>query len=82
MGGGHLAVKLFVWVNPYEVRYGGSMLYAVAEDEQQARALIAKETPRFSYGDFAKPPLLFNDLLGPPDRVLDVPCAEVYEWQE
>lgn len=82
MGGGHLAVKLFVWVNPYEVGYGGSMLYAVAEDEQRARELIAKGAPRYSFGDYPEAPLQFNDQLGPPDRVLDVPCAEVYEWQE
>jgi hypothetical protein len=76
------AVKVFIWVNPYHISYGGVFLFAVAEDEAAARELIAKETPRFAYGNYPEKPLVFTGELGPPDRVIDAPYAEVYEWQE
>lgn len=75
-------MKLFVWNNPYRVSYGGSLLYAVAESEEAAREMIARPTPRYAYGEYAETPLNFLPDLGPPTRVVDVPCAELYEWSE
>lgn len=73
-------MKLFVWNNPYGVSYGGSCLYVVAETEDQARALAVTASIS-KFGD-APEGALGEQKLGPPDRVVDVPYAEVYEWSE
>jgi hypothetical protein len=73
-------MKLFVWADPYPVHYGTSMCIAVAETEEDARKQ-AEKSFRYSYvkhqdgiGGGAE--------LGPPTRVLDIPCAEWHEWSE
>lgn len=75
-------MRLFVWNNPYSVSYGGSIAYAVAESEEDARAMIVG-APVNAYGLGAeyrpKPPM---DILGPPDAVHELPYAEIYEWSE
>jgi hypothetical protein len=75
-------MKLFVWNEPYRVTFGGSIIYAVAETEDQARkqaetALVAQYGARPEARAAAQ-----TLVLGEPTRVLDVPCAEIYEWEE
>lgn len=73
-------MKLYIWNEPYRVRYGSSIVYAVAETEEQAREL-AEKAPKSPYGLGVE-----NGgckLKGrAPDRVLELPCAEIYEWSE
>jgi hypothetical protein len=75
-------VKLYVWNDPYGVKYGGSCLYVVANDEDEAR-LFARTARVAKYGmktDETRPDAMQN--LGKPDRVYNCPCAEIYEWSE
>lgn len=77
-------MKLFVWANPYPVYYGSSGLFAVAETEEQARQ-IAESAPVYSYIHNEKTSPEFERSLiklGPPTRVVDLPCAEWHEWSE
>jgi hypothetical protein len=74
-------VKLYIWNNPYSVSYGGSFLYALADNEDEARkqALSVRIT-HFGMDPY-EAPIELKDL-GAPDRVLDGPCAEVFQWSE
>lgn len=75
-------MKLYVWNNPYSVNWGGTIVYAIADSEEAARALaMVAPVSEFGYtpsheqaGDL--------DINRPADRVLDLPCAEIYQWQE
>lgn len=74
-------MKLFIWNDPYGVNYGGSILFVMAEDEASAREL-AKTCPTIKYG-FGKPDGFFcTKPLGAPDRVIEQPGGECYEWSE
>jgi hypothetical protein len=73
-------MKLFVWADPYKIRYGSSALFAVAETEEQARAL-AINAPRYAYVRFKKDSGAKAEL-GPPTRIVELPCAEWHEWEE
>ncbi len=74
-------MKLFVWNDVIGVSYGGSCLYVVAEDEEQARSIAA--TAKLSkYGHDPRENAGFHKELGKPTRVIEAPCAEVYFWQE
>jgi hypothetical protein len=70
-------MKLFVWANPY-VSSGTSGLFVIAETEDQARVL-ADGAPGYSFVEFDSTPM-GNVKLGPPTRVVDIPCAEWHEW--
>jgi hypothetical protein len=73
-------MRLYIWNNPFHVMYGGSILYAVAETEDQARdEAIKAHVSR--YGTALEPDHI-NLNLGPPIRSYQVPCAEIYEWSE
>jgi hypothetical protein len=80
-------MKLYVWNNPYDVRYGGSCLYAVADSEDAARD-IAMSALRSHYGydpgndDHRLDQRIRKEALGAPTRVRELPYAEVYEWSE
>jgi hypothetical protein len=74
-------MKLFVWKEPYGVSYGSSIAYAVANTEEEARKLV-ESAGVSEYGRYPKPRNFPLDPLGPPDRVLDLPYAEIYEWSE
>lgn len=79
-------MKLFVWANPYPVSYGSSMVFAVAETLEAARAEILGGN-RYSYGEFfdgsgAPIPTAQIEKLGEPTRIVDLPCAEWHMWQE
>ena len=69
---------MFVWVDPINLEYGSSMVVAVAETVEQARE-IAQKSPSYLYGNL---PGADRNLpvLGEPTRVVDIPCAEWYEW--
>lgn len=72
-------MKLFIWNDPYHIKYGGSICYAVAETVEQARERAKEGTLRpFGLGDGSAP----NVELGDPTYVVDCPCAEWYEWAE
>lgn len=76
-------MKLYLWVDPYKIKYGSSMVFAIAETENDARkqAAIGRS---YSYGEFEKDGD-YSKLaaeLGKPDRVVDLPCAEWHEWSE
>ncbi len=74
-------MKLYVWNNPYHVSYGGSFLYVVAKDLRSARVLADKARV-IPYGDCLPRGVLGTMKLGKPTRVLELPCAEIYEWSE
>lgn len=64
-------MKMYVWVDPYEVLYGSSLVIAVADSLEEAR----KEASKVNRAYYAFP-------LGKPTRVLSLPCAEWHEWCE
>ena len=69
-------MKLFVWSNPYDVPWGHSLLIAIAENVDAARE---QAKHGLHYSDVAAPT---DVVLGEPDRVVDLPCAEWYEFSE
>jgi hypothetical protein len=74
-------MKLFVWNDPYAVRYGGSIIYAVAETVEEARTAI-KSARTSKFGLLPGERGYFDIGTAEPTRVLDAPCAEIYEWKE
>lgn len=74
-------MKLFVWNRPYLIPFGGSVVYAVAESEEDARQQ-ARQARSFGFGAYPREGRVHLDIDRPADRVLDVPCAEIYEWEE
>jgi hypothetical protein len=82
-------MKLFIWKDPYDVSYGSSLLIAVAETVEDARAQALKGRVCAFGEDYEhKQPKGTDDdwrpqiTLGEPTRVLDLPCAEWHEWSE
>ncbi len=73
-------MKLYVWANPYKVRYGSSMVFAIAESLEAAKQQ-ARHGDGYSYGEFSNAAPT-NTELGEPTRVVDLPCAEWHEWSE
>lgn len=73
-------MKLFVWVDPYPVSYGSSLVFAVASDLEEARK-VAKSGGAYAYGRHLQDHSPGVEL-GEPDRVLPLPCAEWHEWSE
>lgn len=73
-------MKLYVWADPYQVSYGSSMVFAVAENEEAARAQV-EGAPAYSFGQYEQKPG-GGIKLGEPTRVVELPCAEWHEWQE
>lgn len=76
-------MKLYVWNNPYEVSYGGSCLYVIADSLRSARKLTKKALDT-GFGM----PYCDNSLNGcnvdkiKPSRVHKLPHAEMYSWSE
>lgn len=73
-------MKMYVWNEPYKISYGSSILYVVANSLMQAKKL-AKHAIVQKYG-FSDNGTLGDIKLGEPTRILDLPCAEVYHWEE
>ena len=78
-------MKLYVWSDPYHVAYGSSLLIAVADSVEEARALAASKCIRYSFGEYEQGRDGMESTvakLGTPTRVVDLPCAEWHEWME
>lgn len=73
-------MKLFVWSNPYHVKYGSSMVFAIAENVDEARNL-AKTGKSYAYNEYEQKTVP-QDELKEPTRIVDLPCAEWHEWSE
>ena len=73
-------MKLYIWNDVYPDRYGAACLYVVADSLEQAKE-TAKDATVMKYG-FNEDGKLGNVSLKEPDRILDVPCGEVYHWEE
>jgi hypothetical protein len=75
-------MKMYVWANPYEVDYGNSIVIAVAESLEQAKA-VAKSGKAYTFIEFDEDEKSFESFdLGEPIRVLECPCAEWHEFKE
>lgn len=70
-------MKLFIWEDPYLVKWGMSLVVAIAETVEQARevAIAASDAP-----DNMKRGGTLT--LGEPTQVIDVPGATWFEWKE
>lgn len=76
-------MKLFVWNRPYQVDYGCSMVFAIADTIETARALAcSQEAKRFSFNAYEQDSCEWRHYLGDPIRIVDLPCAEWHEWSE
>ena len=73
-------MKLFIWAEPYRVQDGCSIVFAVAETLEEAKAQAAKGTA-WEYADCPKEGVQGTPL-GDPIRVVEVPCAEWHQWSE
>jgi hypothetical protein len=73
-------MKLFIWNDPYDVNWGGSCLYVLAESLEQAKEQ-AKKTVIAKFGSNPDSKT-FEFQVGEPDRVIEGPYAEAYEWAE
>ena len=71
-------MKLFIWEDPYPVDYGTSLLIVVAEDLEKAKSQA--RIGRHCWPE--KQPLIGLIHLGEPTRIVEVPCAEWFEWSE
>lgn len=75
-------MKLYVWVDPYHVSYGSTMVFAVANTEEEARQQVMSGAS-CSYGKPGSDRGVPRDMaLGAPHRIVDCPCAEWHMWQE
>ena len=77
-------MKMFVWANPYSVPYGTSMLIAFGKNEAAARKEAARGA-KYAYAEFGGERSDWSSIvekLGPPTRIVDLPCAEWHEWSE
>jgi len=72
-------MKLYIWVDPYKVSYGSSLLVAVASSTKEAKEQAMKGRA-YEYGKYEHG--IGRVELGEPDRVLDLPCAEWHEFHE
>lgn len=80
-------MKLFIWLDPYHVSYGASILYVIAGTEEKARE-HAMTSIVMSYGTPNHPPEIYCAAdLPAPTRVIELTpeqpaYAEIYEWSE
>lgn len=75
-------MKLFVWSEPYSVKWGSTMLIVVAEtlDDAKQQAAIGKA---YRYTEFEQEHIPMDAArLGEPTRIVDLPCAEWHLWEE
>ena len=72
-------MKLYVWSDPYDVVYGSSLLFVVAESVEAAKE-IARVGTAWKYGKYRN--TTPGVVLGDPTRVLELPCAEWHHWEE
>lgn len=78
-------MKLFLWNAPYHVPYGSSMVFAIAENVEDARAIAtSKRASWWAFGAIAdgEPREWLDALKGEPTRIVELPCAEWHKWCE
>lgn len=73
-------MKLYVWNNPYDVRYGHSLVFAVAENIEAAREQVLTGES-YAYGEYTGDGVQ-KTKLDEPTRIVDLPCAEWHCWSE
>lgn len=70
-------MKMFIWIDPWRVPYGSSLIVAVAESLEEARDLpVDVANGRLSPWN---PPQI---KLGEPSRIVDLPTAQAFEYEE
>lgn len=76
-------MRMYIWNVLWPEYYSGSIVYAVAENVDDARR-EARAAKIQGFGEFSRdrPTSLLMDIDREPDRILDLPCAEIYEWEE
>lgn len=73
-------MKLYIWDSPYNVSWGGSCLYVLAYDLEQAKELaLTASVSNYGYNPVQK---MSIKNLGAPTRIVEGPYAEVFEWSE
>jgi hypothetical protein len=80
-------MKMFIWDNPVLIKYGGSVIVAVAETIEEAREVATTQAQSSFVGlGIGRYPDKKEDysrfIQGEPSRVVDVPCVEVFYYQE
>jgi len=73
-------MKLYVWAGPYHVPWGSSMLVVIATNLEEAKKL-ATTGKLYSYGEYDHSNTPEVEL-GEPTRVVELPCAEWYSFEE
>lgn len=81
-------MKMFIWADAYPVNYGNAVAVAVAETVEQAREML--KTAEIS--PYGMDPIMADGTRHrrpgcdvskqEPTRVYDLPCAEVFHWEE
>lgn len=76
-------MKLFIWHDPIDISYGGSVLAVMAKTEAAARKKAANVTVS-QYGTKCLLGEVAAARLGPPDEVLDGKNGDgfIYRWEE
>lgn len=74
-------MKLFIWEDPYDVKYGGSICVVMAETLEQAKDIAASGQAWLQW-DYKDTPIQRNAPLGEPTKVLDGPSAAWAHWEE
>lgn len=75
-------MKLFIWKDPYSIDYGGAIAYAIAPDVESARKAIKAGGVSY-FGHEPESEEIENlNIDRDPDRVLDGPYGEIYEWEK
>lgn len=78
-------MKLYVWNDPYQVIYGGSCLYVIANNLREARKLAATKCADASYGGFNRKDMKSCKVdvsKMEPTSIHELPHAECYHWEE
>ena len=73
-------MKLFVWNDTESPAWGGACLYIIAETLEEAK----RQAKITFVSKFGEAPNTINDIeiLSEPDRVHELPYAELYWWKE
>lgn len=76
-------MKLFVWMDPVFVKWGGSIAYVVANDVDEAREKLKTKGQTYLCGLFPTDEYGEPDLDKDPDRILPIKnAAEIFLWEE
>lgn len=76
-----LKIKLYIWVEPYTVDYGGSLLVVAARTLREAKKAAGQGRVWF-FGKHRGEKVNGPVRLGKPTRIVKTPCAEWHHWEE